>query len=129
MSRMKFPLAVLILLSLAACITPKQVPAQDVPVEARDGVLPLAADCNRTVPIFAADEDEARVREKAWIARNYPGARIMDYDTARCGEARVAVITLATTAGATRKVLFDISSLDRPQAAGEARMIRPGSSE
>jgi len=72
-------------------------------------ILPRGVSCNSAVVIDAANEHEGITKEKAWIAENYPGAKMVSQELIRCNDKAADQIDIETANGQKRSVYFDIS--------------------
>jgi hypothetical protein len=104
-------LAILMLLTTACASTPPATQPAAAPAEtrpARSGsvpILPRGVSCNSAVVIDGAKGGTA-AGEDAWIAENYPGARVLKRSPMTCNDKPADVIEIETANGQKRSVYF-----------------------
>jgi hypothetical protein len=106
-------LAILLLFATACASTlpaphaePQAAPAETRPE--RSGSVPIAprgVSCNSAVVIKGAD-GRAEAGEDAWIAENYPGAKVVKRSPIDCKGTPADIVDIETANGQKRSVYF-----------------------
>lgn len=100
----------ILLLFATACASTTPAPAV-APAETRPstpGSIPIAprgVSCNSAVAIKGAD-GRAEAGEDAWIAENYPGAKVAKRSSTTCNDKPADIVEIETANGQKRSVYF-----------------------